>query len=485
MVSDTQGERQERGDPDHASPLSIPLRAVEASIKSASMEPIVIRGRALLGLQDLFCRIAEIDRDTANALPVPASEVMRRVASRLGATASDPSEWIDSSLLIATWAEKSIATIVRGPRHRMRRQHTPLRLQKVREVDVRGLQWLTQQPGATAREKLAHAKRMLAVIRPWVPDTHENRVTCRVIADCRAILARRHTGKRKRDAQSEEVGIEATVESLWRACTELFKRSPLANVRPAGSFTPNNVLLGDRDYKRVWKLATWMRMREEHFSAVWSRGSEILAAAVALAVEATLLDLSNTHCAGTWLRVTPGGPEGCTVRELPEQSPDAHGFRWWLCNLRERDGTAFGIRHGGENVEFQIGPLGQQHADKHGFSQAIARVGFLGLQDENSTGGGFFCSLLIDDEQPVSREYAIHGGLALDSRATRHSRHSRRTAPTIVIRVECEIRRCTSEKAFAGRRCRSVWRGRESGGDFRRTGSSVRAGRRRALEGGG
>jgi len=253
---------------------------------------------------------------------------------------------------------------------------------------------------------------MLAVIRPWVPDTHENRVVCRVIADFRAILARRGAGRGKRPAKTGNDLIEERLNALWHVCTDMLERSPLASVRPASSFTPNNVLLGDRDYRRVWKLATWLRLREEHFASVWSRGTEMLAAAVMLAVDARLLQLSNTYLAETWIRITPGGADGCTVRELSDLASESRSFRWWLCNLREGYGTAFGIHQSEDIIAFHVGPAGKGESEAVGFTHATARVEFMESSDAVSSGEAFSCSVLIGETTVKSPMYRVPGGLA-------------------------------------------------------------------------
>ena len=409
MVTDShrrEEERQAAVDAESAwQSQPLPLRVIESGDVPASEADRVAHGRALLGLQDLFCRVAEIDPDTASAVPLPASEALRRVAARLQEAPIQDSDPIDAALLVAAWAAGSMAQIVREPRHRMRRQHAVLGLPKVREVDVRGLRWLTQRPGANVREKLAHARRMLGVVRPWVPDTHENRVVCRVIGDVRNILARRNASVvRREEGGGLKDPLEAGLESLRHICREEFERSALATVRPAMSLIPNNVLLGDRDYKRVWKLANWLRAREEHFEALWARGTEALAAAVMLAVEASLWRRADTHLVGTWVRVTPGGRDACSVDALT-------GVRHWLCNLHETTGMAISICQSRAGIEFHCWPIESPDSAVATPKHAGVRLEFLERDAEYAAGTTFACTITAGEQVDSSPVFSVTDGV--------------------------------------------------------------------------
>jgi hypothetical protein len=247
---------------------------------------------------------------------------------------------------------------------------------------------------------------MLGVVRPWVPDTHENRVVCRMIGDVRNILARRRGGVARRD-EGELPGdpVEAGLESLRHICREGFERSPLATVRPATSLTPNNVLLGDRDYKRVWKLTNWLRTREEHFETMWARGTEALAAAVMLAVEASLWRRVDTHLVGTWVRVKPGGRDSCSVDALA-------GGRQWLCNLHETTGIAISIGQSGEGIEFRSWPIESPGLAVATPEHASVRLEFLGGDAEYAPGTTFACTMTAGERVDSSPAFSVPDGLA-------------------------------------------------------------------------
>jgi hypothetical protein len=388
--------------------LPVPLRKVEDVDAAGGSDAGVAHGRALLAMQDLFCRVAEIDPDRSTPLPVSVSETLRRVDAYFASDGFERRERIDSTMLVAAWASRSIGCIVRNPRQRMRRQHAMLGLSKVREVDVRGLQWLARQPGATVREKLGRVNRMLGIVRPWVPDTHENRVAVRVIAELRAIFARRGGDRRlSREPRSGEVldCVSGRLDNLQHVCFEDFGRSPLVDVPAATAFTPNNVLLGDRDYRRVWTLANAVCMREEHFAAIWRYGAHSLAAATMLAVEANLARRSNTHVAGGWLEVIPGGHEGCSVTALS-------GIRWWLCNLREAQGQVFGLSIAGDTINCRLGAIAESGdpADE-GFEDVSLRVGFCaaGHASPDTT---FTCTIRRPSGEESSPAFSIPRGLA-------------------------------------------------------------------------
>jgi hypothetical protein len=95
---------------------------------------------------------AKLDPATGEPIPQPAGEVLARLERHAnGAASAVPRDVLQRT---GELAGETIADILRRPREQLRRAHHLLPLPKVRNMDVRSLNWLARQPGRNLREKL-------------------------------------------------------------------------------------------------------------------------------------------------------------------------------------------------------------------------------------------------------------------------------------------------------------------------------------------
>jgi hypothetical protein len=177
----------------------------------------------------------------------------------------------DNLAFAAGFAAQPMAEIIARHRTRLVRSHEQIAFHRLRDMDPRSLAWLAQLPGRNVREKLAGRTQALGVRRRVTPDTPENRVV-RSVADFLAErIGQRLSYVSAYDQTDDSVSRAALLGDTFDLCGQRMRRSELGEIPMAVHVRPNNVLIGDPDYSRLYR--TW-RLLRDHDHAVkvnWPR----------------------------------------------------------------------------------------------------------------------------------------------------------------------------------------------------------------------
>lgn len=204
--------------------------------------------RALLGQMDWFCRIAEFDPMTGEALPQALSSLLARIASY---PLSNNDEVIRDRLWrIVEHCRNSIERLLASLSESPRREHALLPVHAVRELDANSFIKLSHRPGRTIREKLAGKPYMQAVRRFQSVDLPENRLLKVFVRHLVDLLELR------RDCLSHEDDLLHKIQ-LWLRSEEAQAIGNWDNL------PPNNTLLSHRDYRRVWVAWRWLQTLDD------------------------------------------------------------------------------------------------------------------------------------------------------------------------------------------------------------------------------
>lgn len=205
-------------------------------------------GRALLGQLDWFCRIAEFDPKTGEALPQGLSLVLAKIAIY---TLSNNDEVIRDRLWrIVDHCRNSIERLFHFLNESPRREHALLPVHAVRELDANSFIKLSNRPGRTVREKLSGKPYMQAVRRFQSVDLPENRLLKAFVRHLGELLELR------RDFLSHEDELLPKIQ-LWLSSEEAQAIGNWDNLQP------NNTLLSHRDYRRVWDAWRWLQTLDD------------------------------------------------------------------------------------------------------------------------------------------------------------------------------------------------------------------------------
>lgn len=293
----------------------------------------------------------ERDMHTGESLPRPFIEVLKAIAhaTKTG-TRPIPNDHLHRAAVLAF---ESLRTILNHPRTRLLREHAQRPIHSIREMDTHCMAWLARLPGRTIREKLAGKQHALSVIRQFTPDTPENRVAKRVVD-----LLARQLGERfaHSDAYDEDGPCYTQQLDTLNFCRRILRDEEFGLIPPSDRPQPNNALLSDRLYSRIWRAwmllhggedalrATWPHA-EEYFrtSAFWTIAGQIAERYDARVVEEQVVPNVETDYKGLptkiELLVMPGSGTEASVISIQQVQ---EGIRIEENRLRTQSGSAKG-----------------------------------------------------------------------------------------------------------------------------------------------
>ena len=224
----------------------------------------------------------ERDVHTGESHPRPLIKVLRAIGK--GMCVGPRPVPNDRTYRAALLSFDALRKIVRAPRTRLLREHRQRSLHSIRELDVRCMNWLARLPGRNVREKLSGRVHTLAVVRRFSSDTWENRIVKRVLE----LLEQRLEERFKYIDSYNSGNFERIQRELLDFCYYSLRGEVFGEVGVIESPRPNNVLINDRNYSRIWR--TWMLLDDEEdaFRAGWDKAEERYLNALFLAVAGTI-----------------------------------------------------------------------------------------------------------------------------------------------------------------------------------------------------
>lgn len=313
-------------------------------------------------------------RDTYTGEPLPVSllATLRKIdrAVRRGVRPLP----VDSIQQTAEMVLEPLGEVLSQPRMRIMRQHTMQPIHRLRELDSTAMDWLGRQPGRTIREKLGGRTTALAMVRSFSPNTVENRLVGKLIRVLGPLVAERlEAAKAGAYDQGERDQRNRDILLACHKLCEIGRRSPvLADIDCSGSIQPNNVLLGDRQYSRLWRGWLGIRDRQDEFERLWTACEERFCLATFWSLVARLSGLPNVWLCDTLARINTG-PEGGAfglvalghahgqpVWRIPNMvsltteapPPSATHLRGWIRALKDSPRGPFGFITTDDGVDY-------------------------------------------------------------------------------------------------------------------------------------
>lgn len=225
-------------------------------------------------MNHLFATISCYDPLTGQTTPQSLHQTLSSLANLLNKAGRPFPE--DSVYRTAEFCKEPLENILQAPRKRLLRQHLLLPLYKIREMDTHCMAYLAKQPGRNAKEKIALKERALGVQREISADTLENQVVKRLLSDLRPLLLQRIDFARHYDSANGNHSKIHLLEKIYALCTDGLKSSVLQDVSPSTILKPNNVLLSDRSYNKIWRAMQWCHKYREEVVHLWASGPERL-----------------------------------------------------------------------------------------------------------------------------------------------------------------------------------------------------------------
>ncbi len=200
--------------------------------------------KLLFQLQDILIGLMEFDPANGEVLPTTVDDVLQRMGQDY-----DGKEvwWNDRLQHIVDFAAPAVRHILESLRSRNIREHRIVRPERVRETDGTCLRWLSKQPGHTIRQKINSRHRMMGVFHDTSIDTTENSLFKAFLERLDILLVAKETccKKLKITIPPETTRFIGTVHRWLRG-------EEAAQIRPWNHLPPNNPLLNDKHYRKIW-----------------------------------------------------------------------------------------------------------------------------------------------------------------------------------------------------------------------------------------
>ena len=211
----------------------------------------------MLMLRNWLTEVSNFDPVSGHALHTGIIDFLDAVAQSMQ-DKSPESEIKDRIYRIVSHTKEAVLAIMEHTRNKILREHAMLPIHAAREVDSNSVQWLSRQPGRTLREKLSGKPYMKAVRRISSVDTAENQLLRAFLFRLEQILIERQNVL---SATKEEMCEELLV-SLQR----WLKSEETSEIRAWGNLPPNNTLLQDKRYRKVWDGWLWLQVIDEQIT---------------------------------------------------------------------------------------------------------------------------------------------------------------------------------------------------------------------------
>ena len=234
---------------------SLDINSIDSFYEALSVRgEIKAKASLMLTLRSWLTEVLKFDPVSGHALHTSIVDFMEVITESVNSEATE-SETKDRIYRIASHTKEAIQAIIENPGDKILREHAMLPIYAAREVDSNSIQWLSRQPGRTLREKLSGRPYIKAVRRRASIDTAENRLLKAFLLRLENILIERQ------DVLA--LTTEETCEELLVIIQRWIRSENTAEIGAWGNLPPNNTLLQDKRYRKVWDGWLWMQRVDE------------------------------------------------------------------------------------------------------------------------------------------------------------------------------------------------------------------------------
>lgn len=152
----------------------------------------------------------------------------------------------DAFSYIANEVEDACKHIFLNMREKIIRENVLLPVHKAKEINSYGINWLSRKPGRTVREKMSSNNSIMAVKRRMSLDTGENRLLIAFVKEFHELLQVKIDNMPK-------MYIDNSEYDFYQMLSSFLKSDEIDEIRRWENSPPNNTLLSDNYYKKVWR----------------------------------------------------------------------------------------------------------------------------------------------------------------------------------------------------------------------------------------
>ncbi|MDB4542828.1 DUF2357 domain-containing protein [bacterium] len=208
------------------------------------------QARLQLFLRGWLTDVSSFDPRTSEILPIGFDNLLENIITHVHAQEEDR-EVKDRVYRIVKHVDDAVYAVTENMRAKILREHVMMPIHAAREVDSKTVQWLSRKPGRNLREKLAGKPYIKAVHRRSSLDTPENRLFKAFLEKLEGILVERHKAL---PARAGDTCLDfLTLMQRW------LHKKEASETGSWGNHPPNNALLQDKRYRKVWDGWLWLQ----------------------------------------------------------------------------------------------------------------------------------------------------------------------------------------------------------------------------------
>ena len=205
----------------------------------------------LLQLRNWFFSVLKFDPNTGDPLLSDITSFLDKVSGvipfnkeELEETNKNKFDWLYKSL---SYNRRSLLYLLESPRNEIIRSHERMNIYQAREIDSAGIMEISRRPGRTVKEKVAVKPTILAVKREQGADTLENRLLKKYLVRLVNVLDERQK------CFDELENEDSTLSRLYSVIRRWLKSEEAERIGKWQNLPPNNILLHDKNYRKIWR----------------------------------------------------------------------------------------------------------------------------------------------------------------------------------------------------------------------------------------
>mgnify|MGYP004615351697 CR=1 FL=1 len=205
----------------------------------------------LLQLRNWFFSVLKFDPNTGDPLLSDITSFLDKVSGvipfnkeELEETNNNKFDWLYKSL---SYNRRSLLYLLESPRNEIIRSHERMNIYQAREIDSAGIMEISRRPGRTVKEKVALKPTILAVKREQGADTLENRLLKKYLIRLVNVLDERQK------CFDELENEDSTLSRLYSVIRRWLKSEEAERIGKWQNLPPNNILLHDKNYRKIWR----------------------------------------------------------------------------------------------------------------------------------------------------------------------------------------------------------------------------------------
>ena len=195
------------------------------------------------------------------------------------------------------YSKEAIKNIIKNPRDKIIKEDKMVAVHRTSNIGHKTMNWIAKQPGKDVKEKLAGRNKILSQHKSFSYNTKENQVVKTFLKEMDKFIYNRieyGVGNEAYDIGINDGerydALEDFQELIYKA-----KKSKIAEATQEYVNQPNNILINDKNYSKVWRAYKTLLEFKNNVELKWDYAIERFNSALFIALCAKLLSFKGVY----------------------------------------------------------------------------------------------------------------------------------------------------------------------------------------------